>query len=103
MHAAADDPAKVAAKHHKVEFENEKVRVFRSIIGPKEKTGMHAHPGNVVVFLTDSRVKSTSGDGKTDEVQGKAGQVTWRDPLKHDAENLSDKPLEVIVVELKGK
>ena len=103
MPAAADDPAKVAAKHHKVEFENDRVRVFRSIIGPKEKTGMHAHPDNVVVFLTDSRVTSTMGDGKPEVAEGKAGQAIWRPALKHDAENMNDQPLEVIVVELKGK
>ena len=103
MPAAVDDSAKVAAKHHKVEFENERVRVLRATIGPHEKTGMHAHPANVVIFLTDVQVKSTLADGKAEETQGKAGQVSWRDPLKHDSENLSDRPLEVIIVELKGK
>ncbi len=103
MPAAADDAAKVSAKNHKVEFENDRVRVIRSKIGPHEKTGMHAHPNNVVVYLTDANVRSTSADGKATEVHGKAGQAVWRDALKHDAENLSDKPLEVIVVELKGK
>jgi quercetin dioxygenase-like cupin family protein len=103
MPAAADDPVKVAAKHHKVEFENERVRVLRAAIGPREKSAMHAHPANVVIFLTDARVQSTMDGGKSEELQGKAGQVTWRDPLKHDTENLSDKPLEVILVELKGK
>lgn len=103
MPAAADDPAKVAAKYHKVEFENDRVRVFRSIIGPKEKTGMHAHPDNVVIFLTDARVTSTLADGKSEVAEGKAGQVIWRPALKHDAENMNDRPLEVIVVELKGK
>jgi quercetin dioxygenase-like cupin family protein len=84
-------------------FENDRVRVTRSVIGPREKTGMHAHPGNVVIFLTDARVRSTSGEGKTDEVTGKAGQVVWRDALRHDTENIADRPLDVIVVELKGK
>lgn len=103
MPAAAGDPIKVAAKHHKLAFENDRVRVLRGIIGPREKTGMHGHPANVVIFLTDARANSTSPDGKTAEAQGKAGQVTWRGPLTHDTENLEDKGLEVIVVELKGK
>jgi hypothetical protein len=34
---------------------------------------------------------------------GKAGQVTWRDSLKHDTENIADRALDVIVVELKSK
>lgn len=100
--AAADDAVKVDAERHKVEFENAEVRVLRGNIGPRDKTLMHGHPANVVIFLTDARVKSTSPDGKTEEAEAKAGQIVWREQLKHASENLSDQPLEVIVVELKA-
>lgn len=100
--APADDPVKVAAKHHKLEFENDRVRVLRGMIGPREKTETHGHPANVVIFLTDVNVKSTSA-GKSENAKGKAGQVSWRDPIKHDSENMSDQPLEAVIVELKGK
>lgn len=101
--AAADDPVKVDPKHLKVVFENDRVRVLRGIIAPHTKTKMHAHPGNVVIFLTDASVRSSLADGKIEQVQAKAGQVSWRDYVKNDAENLSDRPLDVIVVELKSK
>ncbi len=100
--AAADDPVKVAADHHKLEFENDRVRVLRGRVPPGGKTAMHAHPANVVILLTDVRVRSTSADGKTEETSGKAGEVLWREPLKHTSENIGDKPFEVIIVELKG-
>ena len=100
--AAADDPVKVAAEHHKVEFENDRVRVLRGRVPPGGKTAMHAHPANVVVLLTDVRVRSTSADGKTEETSGKAGEALWRGPLKHTSENIGNKPFEVIIVELKG-
>ena len=100
--AAADDPMKIDAKHHKLEFENERVRVLRGTGRPGEKTAMHSHPANVVIALTDAKVRSTLPDGKTEEANVKAGQAIWREPMKHISENIGDKPFEVIVVELKG-
>ncbi len=70
----AQDPVKVDPKHNKVEFENAQVRVLRFNYRPHEKSPMHDHPANVVVFLTDAHVKFSYPDGKTrlarlDEVQ----------------------------------
>jgi len=64
---------------------------------------MHEHPASVVVFLTDGKVKFTYPDGKTEEISWKAGQTLWLPPVKHLAENLSDKPFELLQIELKVK
>jgi len=64
---------------------------------------MHYHPGAVAVYLTDSKVKMTLPDGTTAELVGKAGEAVWTPAGKHLPENLSEKPLELILVELKGK
>jgi len=101
--AQAQDPLKVDAKHHKLEFENAQVRVLRFTLGPHEKSPMHEHPANIVVYLTDAHVKFTYPDGKTEERHGKAGQVFWNAPVKHEAENVGDKPNEGIQIELKAK
>ena len=101
--AKAQDPVKVDPKHHKVEFENAQVRVLRITIGPHEKTAAHEHPAWVAVFLTDLDVKVTFPDGKTEERHAKAGEAEWHAGEKHTVENISNKPLEVIMVELKGK
>jgi quercetin dioxygenase-like cupin family protein len=93
----------VAPKQCKVEFENEQVRVLRWKVGPHEKNPMHEHPAMVTIALTGGHTRYTLADGKTREVTTKAGQVTWSVPEKHSGENLSDKPTEVIQVELKGK
>jgi quercetin dioxygenase-like cupin family protein len=100
--AAAEDAVKADAKHYKVEFENAQVRVLRVNVGPHEKSPMHGHPANVIIFLADGNVKFTLPDGKTEEAKGKAGQVLWGEQGKHAGENLGDKPVEVIVVELKA-
>ncbi len=99
----AQDPVKVDSKHYKVLFENDQVRVLRIQYAPGEKSPMHHHPDSVAVFLNDQRVKFTYPHGKTEEVSAKAGEVKWTPAGAHEPENLSDKPLEVVLVELKGK
>jgi quercetin dioxygenase-like cupin family protein len=96
------DPVKVDPKHYKVEFEDDKVRVLRIIYGPGEKSVMHGHPALVGVFLTDGKVRFTYPGGKKEDITAKAGQVLHFDAFEHDPENLSDKPFEVIAVELKS-
>ncbi len=96
------DAAKVDAAHHKVEVENDLVRVVRYRIGPHEKTALHAHPALVNVLLTDATARSTTPDGKAAEVHGKAGSVAWRTPITHVYENLSDQPIEGILIEPKA-
>ena len=100
----AQDPITVDPKHHKVEFENNQVRVLRITYGPQEKdAGMHEHPNFVVVALTDYAVKITFPDGKTEEGHGKAGQVTWWPATTHLVEILSNQPTEFLAIELKTK
>ena len=97
----AKDPVKLDPKHYKVEFENDKVRVLRISYGPREKSIMHEHPDAVAVFLADSRAKFTYPDRKTEEFDMKAGQTMWFPAVEHLPENTSDKPLELIFIELK--
>jgi quercetin dioxygenase-like cupin family protein len=101
--AMAQDPVKVDAKHYKVEFENDRVRVLRIQYGPHEKSVMHSHPDSVAVFLADGSVKFTMPDGKTQAAEFKAGMTQWTAAGKHLPENVGDKPFELILVELKGK
>ena len=98
---ARQDPIKVDPQHYTVEAENDKVRVVRIKYGPRERSKMHAHPASVVVFLTDGRFRFTYADGKSEEITGNAGQVLYMDAYEHDPENLTDRPFEAILVELK--
>lgn len=100
--SSALDPVKIDPKHYKVEMENDQVRVVRVKIGGKEVAPMHEHTLNrVVTYITDQDFRVTSADGKADAVKHKAGDVSWGPPAKHKEENLSDKPFEVVVVEVK--
>ena len=94
---ARQDPVRVDPKHYAVEFETDKVRVLRIKYGPGEKSVMHGHPAMVGVFLTDGKVRFAYPNGKVEDIKTQTGQVIYFDAL----ENLVDKPLEVIGVELK--
>jgi uncharacterized RmlC-like cupin family protein len=96
-----NDPAELDPKHYKAEFENDTVRVLRIKFDAKEKSVMHDHPAGVGIFLTDQHVKFTYPDGSMKEVIVKAGQTKWVDAFTHLPENLSDKPFEMILVEIK--
>jgi quercetin dioxygenase-like cupin family protein len=101
--AMAQDPVKVDAKHYRVEFENDQVRVLHVTYGPHEKSVMHEHPAALAVFLTDGQSKFTFPDGKTQDAPIKAGTTMWTAANKHLPENTGDKPFELILVEMKTK
>jgi quercetin dioxygenase-like cupin family protein len=101
--AKGQDPVKVDPQHYKVELDNAQVRVLRIHYGPHEKSVMHVHPNAVVVYLTDAHVKMTTPDGKSVEQSGKAGEENWTPAGMHLPENLSDAPMDAVLIELKGK
>lgn len=96
------DPLEIDPKHYKIEFENDQVRVFRVKIGPHAATPMHEHTlKRIVAYLTDANMRITGADGRVENQQHKAGDVVWGEHAKHKEENLSDKPFEAVVTELK--
>jgi quercetin dioxygenase-like cupin family protein len=101
--AFAQDPVKVDPKHYQVLFENDRVRVLKIHYGPHEKSVMHSHPDSVVTFLTDEHSKFSFPDGTSQESTAKAGTSLWTPAAAHLPENLSDTPLDGVLVELKGK
>jgi len=95
------DPVKADPKHYKVVIDNDRVRILRARYGPHEKSVMHEHPASVAVYMTDGHTKFTLADGTSQENNAKARDTTWADAGKHLPENLGDKPMEVVVIELK--
>jgi len=96
------DPIKVDPKHYKVEFENNQVRVLRVKIEGHGVAPMHEHSLNrVTVFLTDQDFSTKDSTGKAATSKHKAGEAIWGTPITHTETNLSDRPFEVVAVELK--
>ena len=73
----AQEATKVEPKHYKLAFENDSVQVVDVHYGPHEKSGMHDHPGGVVVVLTAGHLRFTDQDGKVKEVYAKPGESRW--------------------------
>jgi hypothetical protein len=95
------DPVKTDPQHHPVPFENDKVRVLRTILDPHVKGPAHEHPSYVVVYLTELHTTMTLADGRQIDNPRKPGEVAWRDALKHQTENIGDKRAVEIQIELK--
>ena len=98
---SAQDPAAVNSKTIKVKFENERVRVLEAELPPGVKEQVHSHPAYVIYVLAGGRYRNYAADGKTTEGELKTGEVVYRDPLTHAAENIGNTTMHMILVELK--
>lgn len=101
--ASAQDPVKVAPDMNKVLLENDHVRVYEFHAKPGGTMGMHSHPNHIVYFVTDGKLKFTTPDGKTTEVERAAGTAGWVDATTHTVENIGKADVKGIVIELKEK
>src|SRR6267154_928973 len=99
----AQDAVKVDPKHYTVMTENDQVRVLKVHYGPHEKSVMHSHPAGVMVALTDCKVQFTDAAGKKTDMTMKAGEAQATTAGTHLPENVDDKGMDLILVELKGK
>src|SRR6266513_1566021 len=100
--AYAQDPAVVNSKTIKVRFENDRVRVLEANLPPGVKEAVHSHPAYVIYVVEGGRYRNYASDGKVTEGEFKTGDVIFREPVTHSAENIGDKPMHFILVELKG-
>ena len=100
---SAQDALKTDPKHYSVVSENDQVRILKVHYGPHEKSVMHSHPAGVVVALTDSKVQFTDAAGKKTDMTMKAGEAQATTAGTHLPENVDDKGMDLILVELKGK
>lgn len=102
-YALAQDPTKVEPKHYRLDFENERVQVVSVHYGPHEKSGLHEHPGGVVVVITGGHLRFTDESGKVQDVYAKPGEARWFAPFKHKVENVGDTPYNAVYVGVKGQ
>ena len=96
------DVLKAAANAYDLLLENEKVRVLDIRLKPGEKAPMHNHPNDHVVYvMNDTKFKLTFPDGKSREVDLKAGQTIWMKAGSHATENIGTSKGHNLVIELK--
>jgi len=98
------DATVAAPGNHKVLLENDEVRVLQVSVPPHTQEPMHVHRYPAVIYLQSSpHMFEHTEDGKVrDAGERPDGLVRWL-PIDqgHFLENVSDKPLLAIRVELK--
>jgi quercetin dioxygenase-like cupin family protein len=100
--AYTGDPLKQDPQHFKLEFENDRVRVYRFRLGPHETSPMHDHLDRVTVHLTGAHVRVTLPDGSTQGLTEKGGNASFRASARHAAENMGAEGYELLTIEFKS-
>jgi hypothetical protein len=96
------DPLRVAPGNFSLLFENSQVRVLRLKIGPRQSVPAHEYTLNhLVVCMMDLDARITSPEGEAERVQHKLGDFSWSGPSQQRIDNLTDAPLETVILELK--
>jgi quercetin dioxygenase-like cupin family protein len=95
------DPVVLDPQYHTVPFENDRVRVLRTVLAPHVKSPLHEHPHYVVVYLTELHTTMELGDGRVVDNPRRPGEVAWRDAMKHATENIGERTAVEIQVEVK--
>lgn len=101
--AAAQDAAAVSPNIVKVKLDNDRVRVLEAISNPGDREDWHSHPATVVYVVSGGKLRISTRDGKSSDVEFKTGDVLYRPPVTHSGVNIGTTQLHVIIVELKGQ
>jgi quercetin dioxygenase-like cupin family protein len=99
--ARAEDPVRLAPEMYKVAIDNADVRALDITVKPGGKVAMHSHPASVLTAYTPCKMRFTSSDGKSADVEFKPGDIVWRDAESHAGENIGTAECHVLQVELK--
>ncbi|MGE4086007.1 MAG: hypothetical protein AB7H93_23725 [Vicinamibacterales bacterium] len=89
------------------QFENQHVRVWKSIIQPKQPLTMHRHEhGRALIALKGGTIDIVQKTGESKAHLWETGKAYWLDKdipnTQHADVNNGTEPIEVIVVELKN-
>lgn len=93
--------------HRVFQFENEHVRVWRTVIMPHQPLKMHRHDcARVIVGLKGGSLTKIEETGETSQLVFDTGKAYWlnEDPpnVLHGDINESDEPIEVMIIEIKS-
>ena len=82
-------------------LENRRVREYEFFLKPGERTEMHSHPDYLIYVLCDFRLRIKMADDKTEEVDFKAGQSSYKLAQTHSVENIGKTDARALIIELK--
>jgi len=103
------DAMTVAPDHHRVLFENERVRILDTRLAPGDRTPVHAHEWPAALYVLNwSDFIRRDADGTVlvdsrDRPSHVPGEGLWMEPLPpHSVENVGTADLHIVAVELKA-
>jgi beta-alanine degradation protein BauB len=90
------------------QFENGAVKVWKTLVLPNNPLPLHRHEHpRVLIALRGGSMKILEDSGKSELHEWQAGKAYWLDAsapgTSHQDINVGDKPIEVMVVELKNE
>jgi hypothetical protein len=90
------------------QFENGEVKVWKSLVLPNNPLPLHRHEHpRVIIALVGGTMKILEESGKSEIHEWQTGRAYWLDAnapgTRHQDINVGDKPIEVMVVELKNE
>jgi beta-alanine degradation protein BauB len=88
------------------QFENDEVSVWKSMVMPNAPLVMHTHQHpRVIIALSGGDMKIVTENGTSQTQHWETGKAYWRSTeegkVRHADVNAGQKPIEVMVVELK--
>lgn len=96
------DPLVVNASTIALKLENSRVRVLEATIKPGDKEKTHSHPAYVIYVIAGGKFRNHAQDGTVTDGEFKTGDVIYREPVTHWAENIGDTTIRLELVELKN-
>jgi quercetin dioxygenase-like cupin family protein len=96
------DPLIVNAKTIALKLENSRVRVLEATLKPGDKEQTHSHPAYVIYVIAGGKFRNHALDGTVTDGEFKTGDVIYREPVTHWAENTGDTTIRLELVELKN-
>jgi hypothetical protein len=95
------DIVRVAPARVRVDFENDRTRVLRLTLGPGEDIPWHDDRAGVLVCPVGCGIRFTTPDGKTQDVELKAGETRWMPDARRVTRNIAAAPVELLYIETK--
>ena len=98
----SQDPLVVNASTIALKLENSRVRVLEATLKPGDKEKTHSHPAYVIYVIQGGKYRNHAADGKVTDGEFRTGDVIYREPITHWAENIGDTTIRLELVELKN-
>ena len=95
------DPLVVNSKTIAMKLENPRVRVLEATLKPGDKEQTHSHPAYIIYVIEGGKFRNHATDGTISDGEFKTGDVIYRDPITHWAENIGNTTIRLVLVELK--